>query len=101
MMGVRPALAHSNVTLLTNTTVIRLNTDSSGKIVNEVVTEREGRRESFTGQLVIVSCGATQSAKLLLMSANDKHPRGLANGSDQVGRNFMFHNSQAMLALSK
>jgi hypothetical protein len=35
------------------------------------------------------------------MSANDKHPRGLANGSDQVGRNYMFHNSQAVLALSK
>jgi choline dehydrogenase-like flavoprotein len=35
------------------------------------------------------------------MSANDKHPKGLANGSDQVGRNYMFHNSTAVLALSK
>ena len=34
------------------------------------------------------------------MSANDKHPNGLANGSDQVGRNYMFHNSQAVLAIS-
>ena len=41
------------------------------------------------------------SAKLLLRSANDKHPNGLANGSDQVGRNYMFHDSQAVLALSK
>ena len=34
-------------------------------------------------------------------SATDKHPNGLANGSDQVGRNYMFHNSEAVLALSQ
>jgi choline dehydrogenase-like flavoprotein len=50
---------------------------------------------------VVVSCGAANSAKLLLASATDKHPNGLANGSDQVGRNYMFHNSQAVLALSR
>ena len=50
---------------------------------------------------MVVSCGAANSAKLLLASANDKHPDGLANGSDQVGRNFMYHDSQAVLALSK
>ena len=47
------------------------------------------------------SCGAANSAKLLLVSANDKHPNGLANGSDQVGRNYMFHDSVAVLALSR
>src|SRR5262245_55777405 len=35
------------------------------------------------------------------MSANDKRPDGLANGSDQVGRNYTYHNSQAVLAISK
>jgi choline dehydrogenase-like flavoprotein len=50
---------------------------------------------------VVVSCGAANSAKLLQLSASDKHPNGLANGSDQVGRNFMFHDSTAVLALSK
>ena len=50
---------------------------------------------------MVVSCGAANSARLLLMSATDKHPAGLANGSDQVGRNYMFHNSQAVLALSR
>ena len=50
---------------------------------------------------MVVSCGAANSAKLLLASASDAHPNGLANGSDQVGRNYMFHNSQAVLALSK
>ena len=50
---------------------------------------------------MVVSCGAANTAALLLASAGDKHPRGLANGSDQVGRNYMFHNSQAVLALSE
>jgi choline dehydrogenase-like flavoprotein len=49
----------------------------------------------------VVSCGAANSARLLLMSANEKHPRGLANGSDMVGRHFMFHNAIALVALSK
>jgi choline dehydrogenase-like flavoprotein len=49
----------------------------------------------------VLACGAANTAKLLLVSANDKHPQGLANGSDQVGRNYMFHNSSAVLALSK
>src|SRR5207237_8848203 len=53
------------------------------------------------GGIVVVSAGATNSAKLLLISANDKHPNGLANGSDQVGRNYMFHNCTAVLAISK
>jgi choline dehydrogenase-like flavoprotein len=68
--------------------------------VSEVAVQHNGRTESFRGGIVVVSCGAANSAKLLLMSANDRHPNGLANGSDQVGRNYMFHNSQAVLALS-
>jgi len=38
---------------------------------------------------------------LLLSSVSDAHPNGLANGSDQVGRNYMFHNSKAVVALGK
>lgn len=101
MVGVRPALEYSNVTLLTNAKAVKLNTDHSGKVVNEVIVEIDGKRVSFKGNIVVVSCGAANTAKLLLSSANDKHPNGLANGSDQVGRNYMFHNSQAVLALSK
>ena len=50
---------------------------------------------------MVVSAGAANSAKILLASANDRHPNGLANGSDQVGRNYMYHNSVAVLAISK
>ncbi len=99
--GVRPALSFPNVELKTHAKALRLNTDPSGKSVTEVVVEGEGGIEKLSGDLIVVSCGAANSAKLLLMSANDKHPQGLANGSRLVGRNFMFHNSQAVLAISK
>ena len=69
--------------------------------MTKVVVERDGGTETFAGDLVVVACGAANTAKLLLASASDKHPNGLANGSDQVGRNYMFHNSQAVLALSR
>jgi len=101
VLGVRPALEHSNVTLLTNAQVTRLETNGAGTAVTEVVVERNGSEERFAGDVVVVSCGAANSAKLLLMSASAEHPNGLANGSDQVGRNYMFHDSTAMLALSR
>jgi choline dehydrogenase-like flavoprotein len=101
VLGVRPALEHPNVTLLTNAKVVRLGTNAGGTAVSEVVVERNGASESFAGDIVAVACGAANTAKLLLQSANDKHPNGLANGSDQVGRNYMFHDSTAVLALSR
>lgn len=100
VVGVRPALKFPNVTLLTNAQALKLTTNASGNTVNGVQVDIQGKVETFMGDLIVVACGASNSAKLLLMSANDRHPRGLANGSDQVGRNYMFHNSQAVLALS-
>jgi choline dehydrogenase-like flavoprotein len=101
VMAVRPALEHDNVTLLTNATALSLETSSDGTEVTGVVVEHEGETETHSADVIVVSCGAANSARLLLASATDKHPNGLANGSDQVGRNYMFHNSQAVLALSK
>ena len=98
--SVRPALEAGNVSLLTRSHVKRLTTDASGRRVTGVDLERDGEPLRFTAEIVVVSCGAANSARLLLMSANDKHPHGLANSSDQVGRNYMFHNSKAMVALS-
>ena len=100
VIAVRPAIEHENVTLLRNAEAVRLRTNPAGTVVTEVLVDREGQRETFTADIVVVSCGAANSAKLLLASANERHPNGLANGSDQVGRNYMFHNSLAVLALS-
>ena len=102
VIAVRPALEHPNVTLLTNARAVRLETNDGRHGRHRGRRRaRRARRRRFAGDLVVVSCGAANSAKLLLESASDKHPNGLANGSDQVGRNFMFHDSQAVLALSR
>jgi choline dehydrogenase-like flavoprotein len=101
VIAVRPAIEHPNVTLLTGAEAVGLEVNPAGSEVTEVVVELNGQVERFAGGIVVVSCGAANSAKLLLTSASDTHPGGLANGSDQVGRNYMFHNSQAVLALSK
>jgi len=101
VLGVRPALLQPNVTLLTNARAVRLETDPTGRTATGVVVEGVGGTETLTGDIVVVSCGAANTAKLLLASASEAHPDGLANGSGEVGRNYMFHNSQAVLALSR
>jgi choline dehydrogenase-like flavoprotein len=101
VIAVRPLLGRSNVTLLTGAEVTKLETDSSGRVVTGVVVSRDGDHEIYQGDIVVVSAGASNSAKILLNSANDAHPHGLANGSDQVGRNYMFHNCKAIVALAK
>jgi choline dehydrogenase-like flavoprotein len=101
VLGVRPALEHPNVELLTNAHAVRLATNDAGTAVTGVVVEREGETTTYGGELVALACGAANTAKLLLLSATEKHPNGLANGSDQVGRNYMFHNSAAVLALAR
>ncbi len=101
VLGVRPALEHPNVTLLTNAQAVKLETNGAGTAVTGVVVERDGGTETYAGDIVVVACGAANTAALLLRSASDAHPNGLANGSDQVGRNYMFHASRAVLALSR
>jgi choline dehydrogenase-like flavoprotein len=98
---VEPALDHDNVTLLTNAFVQRLETDPSGRSVAKVHVEREGNREAFAADIVVVACGALNSALLLFRSANDKHPNGLANSSGVVGRHYMRHNNSAFMAISR
>ncbi len=100
VLGVRPALQHRGVELWIESEAVRLRTNEAGTEVTGVEVRRGEETEVVSADLVVVSCGAANSARLLLMSATDKHPNGLANGSDQVGRNYMFHNSQAVLALS-
>ncbi len=101
VIAVRPVLDLPNVSLLVDAEVLRLETDPSGRTVTGVVVQRDGQEEVYSGDIVAVCAGASNSAKILLQSANDQHPKGLANGSDQVGRNYMFHNCKAVAALGK
>lgn len=93
------ALEYPNVRIETSARVTRLEAGQSGNI-ERVHYRQNGENRSVTAKLVILSAGAVQSAALLLRSADERHPNGLANSSDQVGRNFMNHNSSAVIAVS-
>jgi choline dehydrogenase-like flavoprotein len=104
---IREILHLPNVTLMTNSRVTRLLTNANGTAVTEVevihsgsAASKNGKVATYTAGIFAVCAGAVNSAVILLASANDKHPTGLANSSDQVGRNFMYHQADALLALS-
>ncbi len=100
-IAVAPSLERANVTLMTNAFVSKLETNGSGRAVSAVHVQRNSTRETFSAGVVVVSAGAINSAALLLRSASDKHPRGLANSSDVVGRHYMGHVNSVLLAVSK
>jgi choline dehydrogenase-like flavoprotein len=101
VMCLRPALMNKNVTLLTHAYAEKLDTDASGKKVNKVIADVQGEKIIFSGDTIIVACGAVNSAALFLRSANGNHPNGLANSSGQVGRNLMLHHNGCLVAFTK
>jgi choline dehydrogenase-like flavoprotein len=98
---IEPALEMPNVTLLTEAMVTRLETSASGREITGVRVKRGGRDERYEADIVVVSCGAINTAALLLRSANEAHPHGLANSSDMVGRHYMGHVNSVLLSVSK
>jgi choline dehydrogenase-like flavoprotein len=100
---VEPALRYENVTLIEGAKVNRLITNIRGTAITavEVTWEEESTQSTkqFTADIVVVSCGAVNSAALLLQSANDRHPQGLANSSGLVGCNLMRHNLSKLYAM--
>ncbi|HXQ11921.1 MAG TPA: GMC family oxidoreductase [Caulobacteraceae bacterium] len=98
--AIEPLMAAPNVTLLTGRKVVRLETDGLGRSVTDVVCETAEGEERWSGDIVVLAAGAVNTAVILLGSANAQHPSGLANGSDQVGRNYAFHTLTAMVSLT-
>jgi choline dehydrogenase-like flavoprotein len=99
--GIDPALIYRNVTLLTNAKVERILTSNSGREASGVEATIDGQHHVFAASIVVVSCGAINSAALLLRSRSDRHPNGLANASDTVGRHYMGHINSVLMAISK
>ena len=93
------ALAHDNVRLWSGAAVTRLHTDASGKAIVALDVDCRGEPRSVKPRWVVLSAGAVNSAALLLRSADDKLPEGLANRSGMVGRNFMTHHCSALMAV--
>jgi len=99
--GVNPALEHANVSLWTGAYVTRLLPSADGTRVAGVEVERHGVQTVITADRVVVSCGAINSAALLLRSACPAWPDGAANtSSGLVGRGLMEHNHSALIAVS-
>ena len=101
VVAVQPALRHPQVSILTDSFVERLLTSASGRDITGVVVRRGEALETYRGNIVVVACGAINTAALMLRSANDRHPSGLANRSGQVGRNYMCHNNGLFIAVSQ
>ncbi|MGI4765309.1 MAG: GMC oxidoreductase, partial [Janthinobacterium lividum] len=94
-----PTLARfKTVTLLTDAYAERLETTPDGKSVRYVHVDRGGVKERYSADIVVVAGGALSSAQLMLRSSGPNHESGLANGSDQVGRNYMRHNQSVLMA---
>ncbi|MEO1131564.1 MAG: GMC family oxidoreductase [Cyanobacteria bacterium J06639_1] len=91
VFGIDRALQHDNVTLQTNAKVVELHTSASGRAIKGVQAIVGNQSVMFSGDIVVLACGAVNSAALMLDSANEKHPDGLANGSGMLGRNLMKH----------
>ena len=96
--GLAEAMKWPNVTLQRNSEVVRLH--SNGRQITAVEYRRDGKVERVAAPVICLCMGAVKSAAMLLSSGGAAHPRGLANSSDQVGRNFMNHNISAVLAFS-
>lgn len=100
-IAIDPLLDKDNVTILPGRMVDRMEVVDCGDTVTEVVcTNADGEEERYTGDLFVLAAGAANTAAVLLRSQCAGHPNGLANGSDQVGRNYMFHTMTAIVSLT-
>ena len=84
------ALATGKCTLVTNAMVQQIQTDERGRAVGVSYFVND-HLQTCTAKVVVSSAGAIESARLLLNSASSKHPAGLGNDHDQVGRHLQGH----------
>ena len=105
IVAVDPNLPHPNVTLAIGVYVDTPTTDAAGRTVTGANVRRDGPAGEAVGivtaDVVVVACGSLSSALLLMRSATDAHPHGLANGSGMLGRNYMRHINSALMAFSR
>ncbi len=89
MICIEPALRTGRAHIFDNCEVLKLGADASH--VREIVALRDNQQLSIRARIVVLAAGAYISPVLLLKSANNFWPRGIANDSGLVGRNLMFH----------
>ena len=94
-----PALESPNVSMMTGARAVALRTDPTGRRIIGLEVDLDGTRRTIIASTYVLAAGAINSAALLLRSASDKHPNGLANSTGLVGRNYMAHINSALMAI--
>ena len=85
--------------MMTGARAVALRTDPTGRRVIGLEIDVDGTRRTVIASTYVVAAGAINSAALLLRSASDRHPNGLANSTGLVGRNYMAHVNSALMAI--
>ncbi len=86
-----PLATRQGVEVRTRARVSRITVDENGLANGVVYFDAEGAERRLRAEIVIVACNGVGTPRLLLNSACEQFPDGLANRSGLVGRNFMFH----------
>jgi choline dehydrogenase-like flavoprotein len=86
-----PHAIRAGVELRTHCRVKEIKTAENGMASGVVYFDKDGVEQFQPAHVVVVACNGIGTPRLLLNSASERHPNGLANSSDQVGRNLMFH----------
>ncbi len=84
------AVASGNCDIRANSHVYRLDSDTSGRVVAANYYDESGSAQVIHAEIFVVACQAVETSRLLLSSRGPKHPNGLANNHDQVGKNLLF-----------
>ena len=92
------ALATGRYDLRPDCYVREITVDAQGRAKSAIYESADGTVHEQEADTVILACGAVESARLMLLSTSGRFPRGLANGSDLVGRNATFHEFSAAVA---
>ncbi len=85
------AEASGRLDLRTEAMAVRIEHDAKGHVAAVIYADSRGALHRQAAHTVVVACNSIETARLLLLSESNRHPRGLANGSDQVGRNYTRH----------
>ncbi len=88
---IQRALASGHCDLVTGVMVERVTVDSGGRVTGVAYFDSSGQRVEAQAEVVILSAGAVETARLLLNSAHPAEPEGIGNRSDQVGRHLQGH----------
>ena len=85
------AQATGNLDLRAESQAVRIEHGKDGRVTGVVYRDPQGREQRQKARIVCVACNSVETPRLLLLSESARFPHGLANSSDQVGRNFCHH----------